>query len=275
MHIDGKTNLIGFFGSTYKTSKMYTMYNTAIAALGLPFIYVPFAVNDLGKAVEGVRHLGIAAIGITIPYKRDIMPYLDELDEDAQRIGAVNVVVNDNGRLIGRNTDGHGALRALQEHTAVQEHHIVLVGAGGSARAIAFALHDAGARITIVNRTAAAAQELAEAIGRNTHYGSLDLLPDALPTSNIVIHTTPVGMDDTPQANQSLIPVHLLRADMTIMEIVTNPRETRLVKDATKQGCRIVYGYRMLLWQGVYKFHMYTGVEPPIDVMEKAMEAMK
>src|SRR5438045_6155303 len=95
-NVNGETQLIGFFGSTYKTSKMYAMYNAAFEALGMNFIYVPFAVNDLEKAVEAIRHLGIKAVGVTIPYKVHIIPYLDELDNDARRIGAVNTVIKTN-----------------------------------------------------------------------------------------------------------------------------------------------------------------------------------
>src|SRR5205085_252254 len=103
--INGETQIIGFFGSTYKTSKMYSMYNAAFEALGMNFIYIPFVVNDLERAVEGIRHLGIKAVGVTIPYKVDIMSYLDEIDSDARRIGAVNAVIHANGKLLGVNTD--------------------------------------------------------------------------------------------------------------------------------------------------------------------------
>jgi shikimate dehydrogenase len=275
MNIDGKTRLIGFFGSTYQTSKMYALYNAAIQALRLNCLYVPFAVNDLAKAVEGVRHLGIAAIGVTIPYKVDIIPYLDRLDSDAQRIGAVNVVVNQEGILVGSNTDGKGALRALHEQVVYAGQHVVLLGAGGAARAIAFALADAGCTITIVNRTLAHAQDLAAAVGGRVKAVGFETLPELLQASNIIIQTTPVGMANTPQEGQTPIPAALLRPEMTVMDIVSNPRETPLLHDALQAGCRVVYGYRMLLWQGVDKFSLYTGVEPPVEVMEQAMEAVK
>src|SRR5258706_6499094 len=103
--INGETHLIGFFGATYRTSKMYAMYNAAFEALGLNYVYIPLVVKDVEKAVEGVRHLGIKAVGVTIPYKITIVPYLDELDSDARRIGAVNTIVNTSGRLRGANTD--------------------------------------------------------------------------------------------------------------------------------------------------------------------------
>lgn len=270
--INGSTRLIGFFGTTYKTSKMYAMYNAAIEALGLNCIYLPFAVDDLQKATDGIRHLGVAAIGITIPYKTEIMPFLDELDTDAVRIGAVNVVVNRDGRLIGSNTDGQGALRALREQAEPAGRDVLLLGAGGAARAIAFALADAGAKLTILNRTVAKARELAEAVGYGTRFGGVDDLPESC---DILINTTSYGMANTPEVGQSLIPQSFLHSEMTVMDIVSNPRETRLLQDAAAVGCKVVYGYRMLLWQGVYKFELFTGVEPPIAVMEQAMESMK
>ena len=116
--ISGETQIIGFFGATYRTSKMYAMYNAAFQALKLNYIYVPLAVQDLAKAVDGVRHLGIKAIGVTIPYKVEVIPYLDDLDQDARRIGAVNAILNQDGRLLGANTDGKGAVRALLEVSA-------------------------------------------------------------------------------------------------------------------------------------------------------------
>ncbi|MCI5217836.1 MAG: shikimate dehydrogenase [Candidatus Electrothrix sp. LOE2] len=275
MQIDGNTKLIGFFGTTYKTSKMYAMYNAAIEAMGLNYIYVPFAVSDLEKAVAGIRNLGVTAIGITIPYKIDIMKYLDELDANAKRIGAVSVVLNKDGKLIGGNTDGEGALKALKEKTEIKNKKVVLLGSGGAARSIAFALSDEGCHITILNRTESNAKELAAAVGDSIKYGGFDSLPEALKDSEIVINTTPVGMANTSQEGQSIVPAKLLRSDVTVMDIVSKPRETKLLQDASKRGCTLVYGYRMLLWQGVSKFAMYTDVEPPIEVMEEAMENIK
>src|SRR5260370_18390448 len=161
--INGETQLIGFFGATYKTSKMYAMYNAAFEALGLNYVYVPLIVRDLEKAVEGVRHLGIKAIGVTMPYKIDVVPYLDELDRDARRIGALNAIVNHHGTLRRANTDGKGAVKALQEVTAIPGKKVVLLGAGGAARAVAFAVADEGGDEVIGNRTKETAAPLAEA----------------------------------------------------------------------------------------------------------------
>src|SRR3984893_10893950 len=170
--INGETQIVGFWGSTYKKSKMYAMYNAAFESLGLNYVYVPLIVKDLEKAVEGVRHLGIKAIGVTIPYKIDVVPYLDELDRDARRIGAVNAIVNHHGTLLGANTDGKGAVKALQEVTPIAGKKVVLLGAGGAARAVAFAVADEGGKLVIINRTEEAAVALAEAV--NGTYAPLD-----------------------------------------------------------------------------------------------------
>jgi shikimate dehydrogenase len=274
MKINGETKLIGFFGSTYRTSKMYAIYNAAMEALGLNYLYVPFVVQDLQKAVEGMRHLGIAAAGVTIPYKISIIPFLDELDAEAKLVGAVAVVVNRDGKLVGGTTDGLGALKALQEKTPVSGKRVVLIGAGGAARAIAFSLSQAGAHVTVLNRQEEMA--MAEALGKDLGcpWADLSQLESCLGEADILVQTTPVGMANTPLAGRSLVAPPLLREKMTVMDIVTNPRKTPLLQDAEGRGCQVVYGERMLLWQAVYKFKLYTGVEPPVEVMEKAMSGL-
>ncbi|SRR6266487_469160 len=265
--INGETHIIGFFGATYRTSKMYAMYNAAFEALGLNYIYIPFIVQDLAKAVEGVRNLGVQALGVTIPYKIEILPYLDELDSDAQRIGAVNAVINSGGRLIGANTDGKGAVRALQEATSIAGKKVVLLGAGGAARALAFALADAGGSLVIVNRTIEAARTLAEAVG--CRYAGVERLAEVIGAAHIVVNAASVGM--APGADISPVSKELLAPELTVMDLVSNPRETKLLSYARERGCKVVYGDRMLFWQGVLKFQLYAGAEPPLAVMEAAL----
>jgi shikimate dehydrogenase len=268
--INGETHLIGFFGATYRTSKMYAMYNAAFEALGLNYVYVPLIVKDLEKAVEGVRHLGIKAIGVTIPYKIDVVPYLDELDSDARRIGAVNAIVNHHGTLLGANTDGKGAVKALQEVTAIAGKKVVLLGAGGAARSVAFAVSDEGGKLVIVNRTADVAAALAEAV--NGKYATLDKLEQEIQDAHIVINATSVGM--VPTENQSLVKKTALSSATVVMDLVSHPKETTLLQEARERGCNIVYGDRMLFWQGILKFKVYTEIEPPIEVMEQALNTL-
>jgi shikimate dehydrogenase len=268
--IHGETQIIGFFGSTYKTSKMYAMYNAAFEALGLNYIYVPLVVKDLAKAVEGVRHLGIKAIGVTIPYKVEVVPYLDALDDDAKRTGAVNAIVNNNGVLLGANTDGKGAVRALQEVTGVAGKKVILLGAGGAARAIAFAIADEKGDLVLLNRTENAAATLAAAV--NCRYQTLDKLEQEIKDADIVINATSVGM--APNIGESLVEEQLLNPELVVMDLVSHPKETKLLREAKERGCRMVYGDRMLLWQGGLKFKVYTGIEPSLEVMEKALSTL-
>jgi shikimate dehydrogenase len=247
---------------------MYSMYNAAFAALELDYVYIPFIVNDLEKAVQGIRHLGVKAIGVTIPYKIAIVPYLDALDDDARRIGAVNAVINTNGKLLGVNTDGRGALKALQEVTGISGKKVVVLGAGGAARATAFAVADAKAHLVIANRTENAAAGLAKAVG--SAYVTLDKLEQALKGADIVINATSVGM--APREDAMLVSKELLAPEVVVMDFVSTPRETKLLREAREKGCKIVQGDRMLFWQGVLKFQAYTGIEPPVEVMEKALE---
>ncbi|MEK7177315.1 MAG: shikimate dehydrogenase [Patescibacteria group bacterium] len=268
MKINGETKLIGFFGSTFKTSKMYAMYNAVFENLGLNYVYVPLVVNDIKKGVKAIKALGIHAVGVTIPFKISMIEYLDELDEDARRIGAVNVVVNKNGKLIGSNTDGHGGVRALKEKTEVKEKKVILLGAGGAARALAFAIKDEGGRLTILNRTVSDAEELAKSVG--CRFDGLEKLAVIVEDTDILINGTSVGM--APEIDQSLVDKIFLQKKLTVMDIVSNPRETKLLKEAKEAGCQTVFADRMLLWQGVLKFKLYTGVEPAVKVMEKALQ---
>lgn len=268
MKINGETKIIGFFGATYKTSKMYAMYNVVFENLELNFVYVPFVVEDIKKGVEAIRSLDIHAVGVTIPFKISIMKHLDKLDDNAKRIGAVNVVLNKNGKLIGGNTDGKGGVKALKEKTEVKDKKIILLGAGGAARAIAFAIKDEGGKLTVLNRTVEDAKELAQTV--DCQFGGLEKLSELLPTTDILINSTSVGM--SPDIDQSLVNKELLRRGLTVMDIVSNPKETKLLKEAKAIGCQVVFADRMLLWQGVLKFKLYTGIEPPVSVMEEALK---
>ncbi len=265
--IDGNTKIICFFGATYKTSKMYAVYNAAFAALALNYIYIPAKVTDLKAAIEGIRTLGIKAVGITVPYKVEIVQFLDGLSPEAKRIGAVNTVINSDGILTGYNTDGQGAVKALKEVTTLKNKKALLIGAGGAGRAIAFALASEGANLTVLNRNKEKAANLAKAAGCQS--GGLNDLAKTIKTMDIIINATTVGM--FPNINNSAVPKKLLKPDMIIQELVSNPPETRLVREAKESGCKIVTAKRMLLWQAVFKFRLYTGEEPPVKIMEEAI----
>ena len=268
MNINGQTKVIGFIGSTYKTSRMYGLYNAAFTALHLNFVYIPLSVNNVEKAVEGMRHIGIHGAGVTVPFKQSILPFLDGLDDQSKRIGAVNVVINDNGMLIGGNTDGAGCILALKEKTNIRDKRVLLLGAGGAARAIAFALIDNGADVIIVNRTVAAAEDLADSVG--CQFDTITSSASRIINTDILINATSVGMP--PDTNVSPVPKTLLRPDLIVMDIVSDPKETRLIDDARSAGSTVINAERMLLWQAVLKFKLFTNVEAPIAIMEKTLK---
>jgi shikimate dehydrogenase len=234
--------------------------------LSLNFVYVPLTSMILKRCRS--NSLGVHAVGVTIPFKISIIKHLDELDEDAKRIGAVNVVLNKDGKLIGGNTDGKGGVKALKEKTEIKGKKVILLGAGGAARALAFTIKDEGGELIVLNRTVCEAEELAKAVG--CRFGGLEKLLELLPTTEVLINSTSVGM--APNIEQSLIDKKLLHKRLTVMDIVSNPRKTRLLREAKVVGCQIVFADRMLLWQGVLKFKLYTGIEPPIAIIEKALQ---
>lgn len=269
MLINGKTKVIGFLGSSYQKSKVYSIYNALFQELNLNYVFVPFAATDIEKATESMRVLGICACGVTTPFKEQILDYLDEISPEAKKIGAVNVVVNNNGVLSGDNTDGAGAARALKERTNIDGKTICLIGAGGVAKAIAVTLQSQVGKIIIVNIDDNIAMELANDAGDNVEYWPYDERNEILAQSDIIINATTVGMVGGANEEQSLVPESVLKSGMTVMDVVVVPRQTKLIKDALCKGCDVVYGERMLFWQAFYKFSFYTGVRPTISIMEK------
>jgi len=265
------------------------MHNAGYAALGLPFSYVPFATEDLAGALQGMRALGIRGFGISMPFKIEILPLLDGVDELAQRIGAVNTVVNDEGVLTGYNTDAAGSVRALAEVMPLRGRRVVVIGAGGAARAVAHALCGEGVRVHVVNRTPVKARELAQdlalafspmASSRSgpasgalpmATAGGLDDLKD-LSAFDAVINCSSAGM--TSYGEASLVPESAIFPELVVMDIVYEPIETELVRAGRRRGAKVVHGGRMLLHQACAQFQLYTGAAAPEDAMNAALQLM-
>jgi shikimate dehydrogenase len=242
------------------------MHEAGYKALGLAFAYVPFEVQDVAGALAGMRALGIRGFGISHPFKQEVMPLLDALDPLAARIGAVNTVVNTDARLVGHNTDWLGAVRALEEVRPLGGVRVLLVGAGGAARAIAFGLTERGAQTTIANRDAARGEKLAAEVGSRAAP-----LEETLRAGeyDVVVNATSLGQTDV--GDRSPVPEDAIRAGQVVMDIVYKPVLTRLVRSARSRGAVVVHGGRMLLHQAAAQFELYTGRAAPLGAMERAL----
>ena len=256
------------------------MHNLAFQEMGLDYLYIPLrvALEQLPQAVAGLKALNVAGFNVTIPHKVAIMPLLDGLDPLAEKIGAVNTVVNSNGELRGYNTDAEGFYRVLLEQGfSPQGKNVVLLGAGGAARAIAFILAEKGASLTILNRQ----QELdwAENIARfilddlqkEVKVFELGDIAKALPGVDLLVNATSVGM--SPAHDISPVPASLLEKVPAVFDIVYNPLKTKLLKEAAAVGAKTITGIDMLAWQGALSFEKWTGKAAPVDLMRR--EAVK
>jgi len=263
--VNTNTSVFAVFGNPVDHSLSPVMHNKAFAETGFNGIYLAFRVTDIDAAMKAVRAIGIRGVSVTIPHKIAVMNSLDEIDELARRIGAVNTVVNREGRLCGYNSDAQGAVRALLEKTAIHGTDIAIIGAGGAARAIGFGMIDNGGRVMIINRSIQTGEDLAEDLGAD--FKPLAGLKQV--RADILINATPVGM--RPQIGDLPLSPELLRDDMLVMDIVYNPVQTALLKHAELMGCRTVDGVAMFVYQGVFQFKLWTGMEAPIETMRSAV----
>jgi shikimate dehydrogenase len=277
MKINGKTKVCAIIGDPVEHSLSPVMHNAAFKELGLNIVYVAFKVtrNGLEGAVSGARSLGLLGLNVTMPHKSAAISYLDETDSAAKAIGAVNTVLNERGKLFGYNTDGKGAMIALQENGVdPEEKRMLLLGAGGAAKAIAFQAAQEVDELVIVNRTPQKAKQLAEMI--NKQFGtrvkgttlSAKVLKEELETIDILVNATSVGMN--PDVDATPVPADLLHSNLCVMDIVYNPLETKLMKDAKSTGASVISGLEMLLYQGAVAFEIWTNCPAPVDVMKKA-----
>jgi shikimate dehydrogenase len=253
------------------------MMERAFAAAGLDWRYLTLEVppEKLADAVKGLRAMGFRGGNFTLPHKVAVIPYLDELSEAAKLMGAVNCVNRVGEKLVGENTDGKGFVQSLRQVTDPAGKRVVILGAGGAARAIAVELGLSGvAEIVIVNRTAEHGQTLVELLNervkvaaRLVHLSSDYALDD---TAEIVINATSIGLGDA----EARVPLQLdsLRSGVIVADVIFNPPQTRLIRDAAARGCTTLDGLGMLVNQGVIGFKIWTGVDPDAEVMREAIE---
>jgi shikimate dehydrogenase len=280
--ISGKTQVCGVIGDPIEHTMSPVMHNAAFRELGLDYVYVAFRVKseELARAIVGMRALNIRGLNVTIPHKVSIIPLLDSLDPVAEKIGAVNTVVNRDGVLKGYNTDATGFLQALLDKgVEPRGKNVVILGAGGAARAISFILAEREANLVILNRreeldwAEELARKLSSVFGKETR--ALELqesnLRMALDKAEVLVNATCVGM--SPNNDETPVPAGLLRPDLVVFDIVYNPIKTKLATQAAQAGCETVMGLDMLVWQGALAFEMWTGKQAPVSLMKR--EAIK
>ncbi|MFN9428918.1 MAG: shikimate dehydrogenase [Acidobacteriota bacterium] len=275
-----RAELVGVLGSPVAENPTGAMQEAAFAALGLNWRYLTIEVKpeDLGRAIEGVRAMGFAGLNLTIPHKVAVIPYLDALSREAEMIGAVNTVRRDGERLIGENTDGRGFLRALKEDAGLDPagKTVVLLGAGGAARAIATELILAGfSKLTVVNRSDLRGRELVHDLQSRTG-AAIEFVPWPEPCytvsadADVLVNATSVGLYPAVEAMPQ-VDLHTAGKHLIVCDAVFNPAETMLLNHAKAFGLRTLDGLSMLVYQGVIGFEIWTGRKAPEKVMKEAL----
>lgn len=277
MTINGQTTILAVFGDPVAHSLSPAMHNAAFKAMGFNCVYVPFRIlpEDIILGVRGIRALNIKGVNVTIPHKQAVVPELDEIVGDAALSGSVNTIINDGGKLIGTSTDGSGLIASLKAEAGfeVAGKNVLMLGSGGAATAIVFALIGAGIRsLTLVNRDVIKAVALQERVRQWKRFQFKVVGLEQLEGLNwqefdLVINTTSVGLHDS----ATLIPVHLLHPELVVYDVVYRAGGTRLANEAKAMGCTVLTGLSLLLYQGVDSFRMWFGVEPPLEVMASAI----
>jgi len=281
INADAQTQVCAIFGHPVGHSLSPAIHNAAFGELGLNLLYVAHDVlpEDLGAAMQAVRTLKYRGLSITIPHKVHSLSLVDEVDAVARRIGCINTVVNDAGVLKGYNSDGLGALGALRQANVDPESaHVVVLGSGGAARAIAVTLAAQAPprRLTLLGVDASELETLASTVRElktcEVVAAKLETvnLERSLSDARLVLHTTPVGM--APQVEASVVPAALLHAGLAVFDAVYTPRRTRLLRDAAERGCQVIEGLEMFLGQALVQFELWTGKPAPRETMRKVIE---
>ncbi len=278
MNIQGKTTVFGVIGDPIAHTLSPLMHNHAIAAMGIDAVYVPFHVKPevLEQAVKGIVSLGITGINVTVPHKTEIMKYCDRLTEVAKAVGAVNTIINDNGVLTGDNTDAYGFEMCIEKGTGLKRFPgmICILGAGGASRGVVYAcsMRTEVNEVIVINRTYSKAEKLAEELSRATgktiihRHADENTFNELLPEAGLVVNTTSVGMH--PNIDRSPVPdADVFHNGQVVCDIIYNPLETRLLRDAKAHGAETVGGLAMLAFQGARSLSLWTGREAPAEVM--------
>ncbi|WP_126427792.1 shikimate dehydrogenase [Brevibacillus marinus] len=274
--ITSHTRLVGLLGHPVRHSQSPLMHNTAFAELNLDYVYLAFDVapDELPHAVQAIRAFGMRGVNVTIPHKVAILPLLDEVDPLARQIGAVNTVVNEQGRLIGYNTDGLGYVRSLVEetHLDLTQQRVTLLGAGGAARAVACTLVQQGVKaIRIINRSREKAEQLASLLrpAADVQVVEPNACQQAVESATLLINTTSVGM--YPHTAEMPIPAEWLHSGQIVSDLIYNPLQTKLLAEAERAGAKTHGGVGMFVYQGALAFSLWTNAEAPVELMRQTV----
>jgi shikimate dehydrogenase len=277
--ISPATRICAVIGNPVGHSLSPALHNAAFDELGLDFVYVAFRVEDLKSALAGMRALeNFRGMSVTIPHKIEAMRYVDEIAEADRHIGSINTIINENGKLIGLGTDGPGALKALVDAgVEIAGKNVMMLGAGGAARAIAFtlALKTSLAKLTILDINEAMLAGLAADLKAGTSARiEAEALTDgsisrAMADAELIINCTPIGMH--PKEGVSLVPIDFFSPGQAVFDVVYTPLETKLLADARSRGVKTISGVEMFINQAVLQFRRFTGVDAPVEVMRRVV----
>jgi shikimate dehydrogenase len=266
--IDAQTELYGVIGNPVDHSLSPLIHNRAFKRLGWNAVYFAFTVKNVEEALRGIRGLGVRGVSVTIPLKTEVVPFLDKVEGVAKKIGAVNTILNQGGKLIGYNTDCNSALEALEERIDLRGKRVVLLGAGGAARAIGFGLMERACQLLVVNRSRKKGEGLSSELGSDyLPLSSLARMKTGELEAHVIINATSLGM--YPRDGETPVPKELLKKRMVIMDIVYQPLQTRLLREAKLKGCDTVNGLEMFIRQAAAQFEIWTGRRLEIGQIKK------
>ncbi len=278
INLSGKTKIVTLIGNPVEHSMSPKMHTAAFKEINKDIIYIATKVENsqIKEAIHGLKALNFKGANVTVPHKVEAMKYVDEIEPIAQKIGAINTIINDNGSLKATNTDALGFIRSLKDTGIdIANTNAVMIGAGGVARAISFSLLQENIKELLLTDLQ---DDVALSLQSNlqkyyskekiTYFESNnEELKKAIDKANLVINCTPVGM--SPNIDRSPVPEEFLRAELTIFDAIYNPLDTLLIKQAKNIGAKTISGMKMFLYQGVEAFERWTNEKAPISVMEK------
>ena len=271
--------MTGMLGHPVAENPIDQMFNAVFEHYGLNWQFWKFDISstqDLPAAIRGAQALGFSGFCITVPYKIDAIPNLDEVDEDVSAIGAANYVTFENGRMVGHNNDGKGVVKAIQKVTPIAGKRVAMLGAGGAGRAMAVEIARAGAaHLTIITRRESQGVEVANLVQRVTGVPTQWLLWNGCITipegTQILLNATHLGA--LPQLEPVPVDWNSIAATATVVDVITNPRHTPFLQTALEKGCAVVDGVEMLVQLAMQIFEAWTGIKPDESVFQKAVES--